>query len=106
MSDEFQTPPVLAEERTTWSWVRTFLAVSIGAFAVARLTVQDARGLAVTSIALGVISLGTLSVLIHIRNRRHSALIISGRTSLTLALAVMALAVVSIAGVATGSFNL
>lgn len=98
-------PPVLAQERTIWSWVRTFLAVSIAAFAVARLTVQDARALAVTSIALGVISLSALSVLIHIRNRRDSALI-SGRTSLTLALSVTVLALIALCGVATGSFNL
>ena len=106
MSGHSQTPPVLAEERTTWSWVRTFLAVSIAAFAVARLTVKDASELAIASASLGVITLGSLSVLIHIRNRRKDALVISGRTSLTLAVAVTALAVVARTGVVTGSFNL
>lgn len=106
MSDPAQRPPVLAEERTTWSWVRTFLAVSVAAFAVARLTVKDASGLAIASATLGVITLGSLSVLIHIRNRRNVALVISGRTSLTLAVAVTTLAVVALAGVVTGSFNL
>lgn len=106
MSDPLQTPPVLAEERTTWSWVRTFLAVSIAAFAVARLTIKDASGLALTSIGLGVVALGSLSVLIHMRNRRINAFAISGRTSLSLTIAVTALAVVALTGVVTGSFNL
>lgn len=106
MNNQLHKPPVLAEERTTWSWVRTFLAVSIAAFAVARLTLNDARGLALASMAVGAVSLGALSVLIHLRNRRNNATAISGRTSLTLAAAVTALALVALIGVSTGSFTL
>ena len=70
------------------------------------LTIEDASGLALTSMGLGVVALGSLSVLIHMRNRRINAFAISGRTSLTLAIIVTAHAVVALTSVVTGSFNL